>query len=121
MFQINIDDTAAAKILEAYDVFNEIKDNDLRKEAIKTMDYTLRGLVIMLINTRSKIDGQIHHLDLWPDRCKGSLSFLYSRKNNKGDITHRGLNGGVILHNSGEETFSVSLSDKTGPYWAIHT
>lgn len=60
-----------------------------------------------------------YNLYLSPDWVKHSFYFCYRKENPDGTFV-KGLDGGLILHGF-QETFSVSLSDATHPYWTIHT
>lgn len=55
-------------------------------------------------------------LHISDDGCKHSFRFWFTRDNK-----YIGFAGGIICHNIGEETYTVTLSDKKEPYWCIHT
>jgi len=54
-------------------------------------------------------------LQIAPDFVNASFGFCFLR-NGKFD-----MNGGMILHGGGQETFSVELVGEKHPHWSIHT
>lgn len=56
-----------------------------------------------------------YELQIGPDFVKASFGFCFLY-NGKFD-----MNGGMILHGGGQETFSVELTGANHPHWSIHT
>jgi hypothetical protein len=124
MRTIEISDAARERYTDARYLIREVSDQDkVKGEAMHRSFWECwEVLMNILMNQHTEEDEGEHEnmkgdhkLIIDADFVPGSFTFAFEVNGNVG------LHGGMILHGTNVETFSVELTAPPGPHWSIHT